>query len=215
MLTRNLLLGDCVEVLKGLADCSVDSIVTDPPYGLDFPYKGYDDTRDSLRGLIRDCFPEFLRIASRRVVIMPGPTQIGLWPQADWVGSIVWNTTGSHGKYGFSQWTPLLFYGKDVKGFGSVNGKLKSDVIRISGGGGVGFQRSKEEKRHTCPKPLNMMREVIARYTEPETLILDPFMGSGTTGVACVMEGRNFIGIEREKEYLEISEARIKAQKCD
>jgi DNA modification methylase len=206
-----LLHGDCLELLRTLPDNSVDAVVTDPPYGINFPYKGYSDTRENLIEIIRFVFPEMIRVAKNRVVIMPGPTQIGLYPQADWVGAVCWNTTGSFGKYGFNQWTPLLFYGKDVTGFGSVNGQLKSDVIQISGGGGVGFQRNNEEKQHTCPKPLNMMRKIIQRHVEPSSLVLDPFCGSGTTGVAAILEGFRFIGCEREADYVDIARARIEA----
>ena len=199
---------DCREVLPLLP--KVDAVVTDPPYGIGFEYASYDDTRENLQNLIDNVIPKCRSVANR-CIIMCGPTQIGLYPQADWVGAVVWNTTGSFGKYGFNQWTPLVFYGPDVKGFGSVNGMTKTDVISINGGGSVGFQRAKEETLHTCPKPFGMMKTVITRYTEPDTTILDPFMGSGTTGVACVKLGRKFIGIEIEPKYFEIACRRIQA----
>ncbi len=63
---------------------------------------------------------------------------------------------------------------------------------------------------HSTVKPLALMR-YLARLTKTPTggVVLDPFMGSGTTGIACVLEGREFIGIEREAEYIEIAEKRI------
>ena len=200
--------GDCLEVLKTIPDASVDAVITDPPYGLGFPYKSYDDTRANLVHLIDGFMPEALRIA-RRVVVLCGPTQIGLYPQPKWVGAVTWNTTGSHGKCGFNQWTPVLFYGDDVAGFAKVNGVLKSNTIAISGGQGGIFSRTKEEKQHTCPKPLNMMRKIVVRYTEPTATVLDPFMGSGTTGVAALMEGRSFVGIEKEADYYSLGARRI------
>ena len=54
------------------------------------------------------------------------------------------------------------------------------------------------------------MRWIIQRYTKQNDAILDPFMGSGTTGVACVQTGRNFIGIEIDPGYFKIAEKRIK-----
>ena len=203
-----LYLGDCLEEMKKLPDKSVDLVLTDPPYGLNFSYEGYDDTRDNLKNLIKYFIPEFIRIAKRTVVLC-GPTQISLYPQVNWVGSIVWNTTGSFGKCGYNQWTPFLLYGEDIKGFGNINGITKSDVLRISGGGGVGFTRSKEEKEHTCPKPITMMKLVVQRFSNENDTILDPFMGSGTTGVACVKLNRKFIGMEISPEYFEISRKRI------
>ena len=200
--------GDCLEVMKDIPDGSVDMVLTDPPYGLNFSYHSYNDTRENLKKLIDDFMPEAMRI-SNRVFVMCGPTQICLYPEPTWVISFTWNTTGSFGKYGYNQWTPILCYGKDVRGFGRVNGVLKSDVLRISGGGGVGFMRSAEEKKHTCPKPMTMMVETIKRLSNEGDTILDPFMGSGSTGVAAKNLNRNFIGIELDEKYFEIAKRRI------
>lgn len=203
--------GDCLSVMADMPDNSVDCVVTDPPYGLGFPYHSYQDTRESLRNLVAGFMPHALRVARNRVVVLCGPTQIGLYPEPLWCGAVTWNTTGSFGKYGFNQWTPLLFYGKDVKGFGNVNGVTKTDTLRISGGAGVGFMRSAEEKKHTCPKPLNLMEMVVERYTEAGASVLDPFMGSGTTGVACLNRGRSFVGIEMDEKYFSLARDRIAA----
>jgi site-specific DNA-methyltransferase (adenine-specific) len=205
----DLRLGDCLEHMCNMGNGSVDVVITDPPYGLNFPYLSYDDTRENLKSLINDFMPEVLRVAKRAVFILCGPTQISLYPQADWCGAVTWNTTGSFGKYGYSQWTPVLCYGTDLKGFGNVNGVTKTDTIKISGGGGVGFTRGDLEKEHTCPKPITMMDAIVTRYAGQNETILDIFMGSGTTGVACVRLGRNFIGIEKEPKYFEIAEKRI------
>jgi DNA modification methylase len=64
---------------------------------------------------------------------------------------------------------------------------------------------------HDTIKPLGLMEKLIATVTRKDAIVLDPFMGSGTTGVACVNLGRNFIGIEKEPEYFAISEKRIAA----
>jgi DNA modification methylase len=200
--------GDCLEVLKQLPDGCVDAVVTDPPYGLGFPYLSYNDTRENLVSLIAAFMPEARRIA-KRVLVLCGPTQIGLYPQPDWVANVTWNTTGTHGKYGYNQWTPVLCYGKDVAGFGNVNGVMKSDTLRINGGGGVGFQRSEAEKRHTCPKPITVMDIVIRRMTNENDLVVDPFGGSGTTAVACAKHGRRCIVIEQDPTYADIARRRI------
>ena len=67
------------------------------------------------------------------------------------------------------------------------------------------------KNHHPTVKPIALMRYLV-RLTKTPTggVVLDPFMGSGTTGIACVLEGRDFIGIEREADYLEIAEKRIK-----
>jgi DNA modification methylase len=64
---------------------------------------------------------------------------------------------------------------------------------------------------HPCPRPLNQVRHIIEQWVKPESVVLDPFMGSGTTGVACATLGRAFIGIEIEPKYFEIACERIRA----
>ena len=194
---------DCRDVLP-----QADVVLADPPYGLGFPYLSYDDTREALINLIDDVVPALLALAERTLVLC-GPTQIGLYPEPDWVACIVWDTTGSFGKRGYSQWTPVLCYGPDLDGFGNVNGILKTDVHRISGGAGVGFQRGAWEREHTCPKPENLVRWVVSRFTPEDSTILDPFMGSGTTLVVAKQLRRKAIGIEIEEKYCEIAAKRL------
>jgi len=67
------------------------------------------------------------------------------------------------------------------------------------------------KKRHPTQKPIVGINWLVSTYTNPGDTVLDPFMGSGTTGVACANLGRNFIGIEKEPEYFAIAEKRIHA----
>lgn len=206
--SATLYLGDFRDILPTLG--RADALVTDPPYGIGFPYLSYEDSRENLRGLISALFNS--REQFDRAAILCGPSQIHEYPPPDWVGAVTWNTTGSFGKFGYSQWTPVLLYGQDIAGFGNVNGITKSDVYHINGGGAVGFQRSKEEAKHTCPKPLNIMLQTVQRYTPAGGIVVDPFMGSGTTGVAAINLDRKFIGIEIEPKYFDISCRRIEEE---
>ena len=199
-----LYLGDCREILPALS--AVDVVVTDPPYGISFPYEGYDDTLQNLEDLIAAFVPQ-CRALAERVIITPGVSNVQRYPVADWIGAWTWETTATFGKLGFSQWQPILYYGKDLSGFGSVNGALKSDRIHFAGGsakidgaaGGV----------HTCPKPLGFMKRLLTRFTNEGETILDPFLDSGTTGVAATQANRGFVGIEREPKYFDIACSRI------
>jgi len=74
-------------------------------------------------------------------------------------------------------------------------------VIRASENG--------EKHYHPTQKPVTLMAWLLEQYTKPEDVILDPFMGSGTTGVACVQTGRSFIGCEIDPTYYAIAERRI------
>lgn len=73
---------------------------------------------------------------------------------------------------------------------------------------------SREKTKHPCQMPLEVMRNIIG-ILPPDSLVIDPFMGSGTTGVACKLLGRDFIGVELDKEYFEISRERIAAAGAD
>ena len=196
---------DCRDILPHLP--KVDLVLTDPPYGIDFKYIGYDDTRENLKKLVEIIFPVMKSKASL-IAIFCGITQTHLYPEPDWIAATFWNTTGSFGKFGFTQWMPILLYGQDVKGFGNVNGVTKSDIYLKSGLGVVG---ETGKIQHPCPKPLNTIKHWVNRLSSGG-LVLDPFMGSGTTLVAAKNLGKKAIGIEISEEYCRIAVERL-AQK--
>lgn len=69
------------------------------------------------------------------------------------------------------------------------------------------------ERFHTTQKPLSLMLELVQLFTEPDDLVVDPFCGSGTTGLACLRLGRRFIGIERDAKYAKIAQERLEAER--
>ena len=200
--------GDCLEILPTLP--KVDAVVTDPPYGIGFDYISYEDSADNLKRLVNGFVPVCREIASR-VVITPGNTNLFMYPQCDWIGSWTWDTTTACGALGWSQWQPFLFYGKDVsKGTKNWNGALKTDRIHFSGGA-ANIEKESGGVAHPCPKPIEFVKKLCGRFSVHGDIILDPFMGSGTTGVACANLGRKFIGIEIERKYFDIACERIEA----
>jgi site-specific DNA-methyltransferase (adenine-specific) len=92
------------------------------------------------------------------------------------------------------------------KKYETVNSGFRypSSVIEFANG-------NNKNSGHPTEKPVALCAWLILTYTNPGDTILDPFMGSGTTGVACIQTGRNFIGIEKELKYFEIAEKRIAA----
>ena len=201
---QRLILGDCLGVMPLLG--RFDAVVTDPPYGIGFPYASYDDTASALVDLVKDFMP-LCRGLSSRLIVTPGTSNIWKYPEADWVGSWTWGTTSTYGRLGYSQWQPILFYGADVKGFGSINGVLKSDRIQV--GGWTSRDSKTSGGGHTCPKPLSFVEALIRRFTLDDETILDPFMGSGTTLVACQRLGRQGTGIELDPDYFDIACKRV------
>jgi len=89
-----------------------------------------------------------------------------------------------------------------------AGGITSGDHPETASGGGDRPARN----HHPTVKPLALMRYLCRLVTPPGGLILDPFMGSGSTGVAAVQEGFRFAGIELDAEYLEIARRRIKAE---
>ena len=188
-----LYLGDCLEVLPTLAAGSVDAVVTDPPYGVGFEYASHEDNRGAFPVWLARWFPEFRRVA-RNIILTPGITHLFDYPAPDWTCAYFKPGSTRHNGFGsFNEWEPILIYGKvqtmtDAKRFPDCVNHIKGQI------------------GHPCPKPLNVFRWLVEMTG---AAILDPFMGSGTTGVACVQTGRKFIGIEIDPGYFEIAKRRI------
>jgi DNA modification methylase len=193
-----LYLGDCREILPTLG--KVDAVVTDPPYGIGEEYESFDDTIDNLRLLIAAAIPSLREIADRVVITSGNGAQYD-YPKPNWTMAWVTPAGAGSGPWGFSCWQPILCYGKDP--FLSAGKGRRPDVIEHT--------ESSEKNGHPCPKPIRFMQRLLERTSFRGQTILDPFMGSGTTGVAAVKLGRKFIGIEIEPKYFDIACRRIQA----
>lgn len=191
-----------IEVMRSMKDKSVDCVFADPPYGNETDYATYHDTRENLVKLISEFMPEALRVA-KRVVITPGNGNQWLYPEPTWVLAFTNPAGVGRSSWGFSCWQPILVYGNDP--FLASGRGCRPDTLFMKNSGDVD-----KHNGHPCPKPNNVMRWIIERTTSEKDLVLDPFMGSGTTGVACVQLGRKFIGCEISPEYYSIAERRIK-----
>lgn len=200
-------LGDCLDILPTLAAGSVDVVICDPPYGeaingnanrfgiaIDKSRKATSKTWD-----LQIADPAWISLCqaiSRHQIIFGGNYYL------DWLGStrcyIVWDKRGLLPDVPFAPtewaWTS---YSKMPKKYTIINHGFVTDVKDTKTG-------------HPTQKPVKLMEWIINDFTNPGDTILDPFMGSGTTGVACMKTGRNFIGIELDPEYFAIAETRIK-----
>ena len=200
-----LYLGDCLEILPTLAAGSVDAVVTDPPYGIgrDKGFDGFDGFGipiartqyigdwDSERPN-KHCFDEILRI-SKIALIFGGNYFSDYLPVGNhWV---VWDKKQTMPTFGDCEliWT-----------------NVKRNSVKWITREWNGLLGKEESRQHATQKPTKIIKWLLEQYTQPGDLILDPFMGSGTTGVACVQTGRNFIGIEIDPRYFAIAEKRIK-----
>lgn len=194
-----LILGDCREVLPTLT--RVDAVVTDPPYGLGDKWQGGNAASkgswklsDGGAGVKWDVSPTDalpLVLGCAPHCIIWGGNYYALPPQRGW---LLWDKkqggdfTSGHAELA---WSTL---DQPVRAF------RMSQVEAYCG--------NDDTKRHPTQKPTQLMEWCLGFLPNAPT-ILDPFMGSGTTGVACIKLGRKFIGIEIEPKYFDIACRRI------
>ncbi len=181
--------GDCLEYMKTIPDKSVDAVITDPPYGLGIssnPVRQKHE-KQSWDSKIPDekYFDEMFRTSINQVIW--GGNYFNLPPHKNY---IIWdkmqpeNFTLAMCEMAWTSFdSPAKLYRYSVQREGS--------------------------NVHPTQKPVALMKWIIERYTQPNDTIFDPFMGSGTTGVACVQTGRNFIGCEIDPKYFDITKQRI------
>jgi len=188
-----LILGDCLEVMPTLEP--VDACLTDPPYGLGalwgiggfgaWPLRDKHMKDGAWDQHTCEAAITFARSLSRLIVVWGG-NYYALPPSRGW---LLWDKMQEHSTaHAEMAWTNLDM---PVRTFRYARAQLAT-----------------EGKEHPTQKPLPLMQWCLGFLPNAQT-ILDPFMGSGTTGVACVNLGRKFIGIELEPKYFDIACRRI------
>jgi hypothetical protein len=222
-----LYLGDCLEIMPTLG--RVSHIICDPPYE-----SSLHDSKNSLQDRLRsDGGPDlkglnFEAIDDIREAVVSAAAEAssgwfiafctveGTWPWAQAINAsplkykraCAWVKPDS---------TPQLNGQCPAQGYECfVAAWAGAGHSRWNAGGKRGVYTHcvngpQRDGRHPTEKPLSLMAEIIADFTSPGDTILDPFMGSGTTGVAAVRARRNFIGIERDPVYFEIARSRLAA----
>lgn len=184
-----LYLGDCMEILPNLS--KVDAVITDPPYGLGDKWQGGKTKWPLHHGKMAWDARALAGIEDSLI---------------DHDAAIVW---GGH-LYDFPPARGWLVWDKLVREFTSGHCELAWTNIDqpIKAFNYSHGQLATEGKYHPTQKPVPLMEWCIKQAGLPP-LVLDPFMGSGSTGVACMNLGKSFIGIEREREWFDIACRRI------
>ena len=186
--------GDCLDVLRTLPDASVDAVVTDPPYGTH--KTEWDHSVDA--HVIAECvrvsrgYSLFCYSNTRLWHILGIVKSLG---RDAWV--IPWLKTNAMGceRRFAPRWVPVVC--------------VYRDDLPFWGGDTVEAPIVVQKHGHPTPKPVRLMEHLIAKATSKNEIVLDPFMGSGTTGIACIKHGRRFIGVEIDPTYFRIAERRI------
>lgn len=184
-----LYLGDCRDILPTLP--KVDAVITDPPYGIGFakqPTTGQRASGMKPQSWDDETVIDLPSILAHGVIqLVWGGNYYALPPSRGWLSWFKPDAPPSMANFELA-WTNL-----------DRNARQFSQSIAATNPERIG---------HPTQKPLALMKWSIGQVGHPKT-ILDPFMGSGTTGVAAVQEGLQFIGIEREPKYFDIACKRI------
>ena len=223
---------DCMEILKTIPDNSVDLILTDPPYNIS---KGGRLHRLSAKGNYMDIdldFGEwdynfdpipFLEESKRilndygSIIVWTSEQLYGVY--REWCGKhmypkqlFVWvkqNPVPQFRKVGYRQATELAFWaskgklGKDNPNFIFTTQQEMTNVFYAP------VVAGEERTEHPTQKPLSIFTQLVNTHCRPSGVVLDPFMGSGTTGVAAVSTGRDFSGVELDEKWFNIARERV------
>lgn len=183
---------DCLSVMPTLG--KVDAVVTDPPYGIDGTWSGGNSHGwGKFRGEAEkwdnrpEWFGQWIADSNLPAIVWGGQYFSHIPASGSW---LIWDKVQRGVTFGEAElaWSNLK---NPIRAFNFGTGKIVA-----------------ENKQHPTQKPIPLMRWCLGFLPDADT-ILDPFMGSGTTGVACAKMGRKFIGIELDPGYFDIACKRI------
>lgn len=222
---------DCLEGLREVPDKSVDLIVTDPPYFLSMGHAG-SSTNASKNEMLNSnrtfndlaiCTPFYRALFQEYSRVLKPDGSFYFF--TDWRGyayyfpllnaalpvrnMLVWDKKSGPGSF--------YAFAHELVVFGTYKPKTKGGVgtnVWRMAGFNSGARKTDGEKVHPTQKPVEVIMKMLEDSSEPGSVVLDTFMGSGTTAVACLRTGRNYIGFELDERYHDIAMDRI-AQEVD
>ena len=205
--------GDCLELMKNIPDGYVDLVLTDPPYGMAFKSnyrkEKYNEIKNDkslewLEKYVGECF----RILKHNTAVyfFCSWHNVDVFKQAiekkfKIKNILIWeknNTSMGDLKASYApKYEMIIFAHKERR---LLNGFRYADIIKANRTG---------NKLHPTEKPVDLLELFIKNSSDENAVVFDGFMGSGSTGVACVNTNRNFIGIELDDRYFQIAKQRI------
>jgi site-specific DNA-methyltransferase (adenine-specific) len=203
---NQIICGDCLEVMKTFPDKSIDLVLTDPPYGTDFDYysKGrgaglakstdYGNQDWNKEKLNCEYFSQIFRISKNQIIF--GGNYYGS-VLGDTSCYIVWDKDNNENNFADCELAWTSFKSAVRKFKWRWNGMLQEDM------------KHKEPRYHPTQKPVELMKWILDKYSQPTDLILDPFLGSGTTIIAAKQLHRRYIGIEISQKYCDVAKSRL------
>lgn len=211
--------GDCRDVMRGIHYGSI-VLITDPPYGVDLgesgsgrgrgaghglahrPYSGFVDTYEHFVGEVVPRLNAALDL-SKRGLVWTGP-HIHEQRKPDAIGGVYCPASPARTSWGFKSFLPALLYGTAPE----LNKGAQPTVLVSS------ETPDRDGNDHPVPKPLGFMTWSVRLASRDGDIILDPFAGSGTTGVAALRLGGRAILIERDPKYAALARERMQAEEA-
>lgn len=230
--------GDCIEGMRELADASVDVTITDPPYEAEAHEKGKRQNPGHGRGkeerggvfprVVDETFDflpitekqrkavglEIARVTRGAALVFCQVEAAMAWRKALERGGLVYRRTipwvkpdampSLHGRWPGQSFEAIVLAiqpGQTVP----IGGKARYYTATRERG---------ETRAHPTAKPLALMRQVVEDFSNPGDLVLDAFVGSGSTGVACARLGRGFLGFEIDRNYFDIACRRLRGDEA-
>ena len=204
---------DCLEAMKLLPDKSIDLVLTDIPYNISQKSAGLRQLDfgewDKQYGKEKDWIKAMMRLVGNSAIIWCADKQWcnieTIFSNADFLTrKLIWhksNPTVMNCDKLYVQAIENAVYAKKRGGYYAPDYKHNVFEYPIP-----------NMRQHPTQKPLSLFQELILDNTKLNDLVLDPFLGSGTTAVACKELGRKFIGIELEEKYCKIAEGRLRQE---
>lgn len=196
--------GDCLERMKDIPDKYIDLIITDPPYGkkCDKGTNGFGNAKnrryhgkwDNKRP-DKKYFDEIFRISKNSIIFGANYFCDYLPLSNHW---LIWNKKGDIAFQNPFADAELIYT--------TFNKPIRQIIFKQQGF----ITDSKDKRYHPTQKPTELLQILINNYSDENAIICDPFMGSGSTGIACINTNRKFIGIELDDNYFKIAKNRIK-----
>ena len=209
--------GDCLELMKSIPDKSIDLVLTDPPYGIDYQSARRSDRTKWKPKIANDKKPFIWFIYDVARILKDGGAFICFCRFDSWTAfssacetagltikaEIVWDkmnhgTGDLKGAPGFRHEIAVFA----TKGRFIFHDKRPQSLIAVP-------RISPEKILHPNEKPVELMEWLVSHYCGKEGVVVDCFTGVSPVGIACVNTGRNFIGIELDKDYFDIAKERI------
>lgn len=202
---------DCLEGMKVLPDNSVDLIVTDPPYGIAYKRKNKPLMIGDTANCLEYTLPQFHRLLKEKgaVYIFTSFKMLDNWLHRFQMffkmhNLIIWDKQRNSGlqmgsNYGFRY--EMIFLGS--KGLHKLNA-YTDDILSYP---------KVRNRKHPTEKPVILINKFIEMSSYKNDIVLDPFLGSGTTAISAKMLNRHYIGFEINLEYCKIAKQRLEAEK--